>query len=265
VNAVKQEARASSFERVAEAYDEFRPGYPERLYDRIIAFGGLTSAAKVLEVGVGTAKATLPLARRGFSIRGLEPGTTLSAIARANLASFPNVDIRTTTFEEWPVERAAFGLAFSAQAFHWLDERRRLPKFAEALHDGGVLAIFGHVPGVPDDALSTELDRVYRRQAPSISQRRVAENWYASATGRVMVDLRASADFVDVEFTAFDWQRTIDASSYCSLLSTYSDHATLDPPCREALLRAIAEVIGKHGGAVSLDYRTGLFLARKSR
>jgi len=248
---------------VAEAYDAFRPGYPEELYDRIIAFGGLTTAARALEVGVGTAKATVPLARRGYSICGLEPGTTLSAIARSNLASFPSVAITTTTFEDWPAERAAFGLAFCAQAFHWLDERTRLPKFAEALHDGGVLAVFGHVPGVPDDAMRTELDRVYQRLAPSIGQRRVAESWYASATGPVMVDLRASPDFVDIEFTAFDWQRTIDARSYCALLSTYSDHATLDPPCREALLGAVAEVIGEHGGAVSLDYRTGLFLARK--
>jgi SAM-dependent methyltransferase len=249
---------------VAQAYDQFRPGYPEALYDRIIAFGGLTTAARVLEVGVGTAKATLPLARRGFSICGLEPGATLSAIARTNLASFPNIAITTTTFEDWPAERAAFGLAFCAQAFHWLDERTRLRKFAEALQDGGVLAVFGHVPGVPDGALRTELDRIYHHLAPSIGQRRVAQSWYASATGPVMVDLRASPDFVDVEFTAFDWQRTIDARSYCSLLSTYSDHATLDPPRREALLRAVAELIGEHGGTVPLDYRTGLFLARKS-
>ena len=59
--------RDKSFEGVAAAYDEVRPGYPSAAYDRIIEFGGLTAATKVLEVGVGTGKATIPFAERGFA------------------------------------------------------------------------------------------------------------------------------------------------------------------------------------------------------
>jgi SAM-dependent methyltransferase len=261
---VNPEARATSFDQVARAYDEFRPGYPEELYDRITAFGSLTPAMRVLEVAVGTGKATLPLARRGFAICGLEPGTALSEIAHAHLASFPRVEIQTTTFERWPAERAAFGLALCAQAFHWLDEHLRVAKFAEALYEDGVLAVFGHTPTLADDALRTELDRVYARIAPSISTRRIAESWYASASSPVMAELQASPEFADVEFAAFDWQRTLDAASYCALVSTYSDHATLDGPRRAALLQGIADVIDARGGALRLDYRTGLFLARKT-
>jgi SAM-dependent methyltransferase len=257
------EARARSFEHIAATYDEFRPGYPEALYERIVAYGGLSSAARALEVGVGTGKATLPFARRGFRIRGLEPGAPLAAIARANLAGFPGVDITTTSFEDWAVEPAAFELAFTAQAFHWLDERRRLPKFAEALQKHGVLAVFGNVPTLPEGALRSELDEVYRRQAPALSQTRQAHRLYASADDPFMAEMRASPDFADVEFDLFHWQRELDAASYCTLVSTYSDHATMDPARRAALLSAIGDTIGRHGGALTLHYQTGLLLARR--
>src|SRR6186713_1723573 len=130
-----------SFDRVAKQYDAARPGYPDAVYGRILGFGSLEPATKVLEVGVGTGKATLPLARRGFEIQGLEPGANLSAIARTNLAPFPRVTIATTTFEAWTIEREVFGLAFSAQAFHWLEPKLRVDQFAKALHVGGVLAV----------------------------------------------------------------------------------------------------------------------------
>lgn len=58
----------SPFDQVADAYDRARPGYPDELYDRIVAFGGLDASARVLEVGVGTGKATTWFADRGFEM-----------------------------------------------------------------------------------------------------------------------------------------------------------------------------------------------------
>ena len=56
----------------------------------------------------------------------------------------------------------------------------------------------------------------------------------------------------------------LDASSYCQLVSTYSDHSTLPPAQLAALLARVAEVVNAHGG-VTLSYTTGLFLARRSK
>jgi len=255
--------RDKSFDRVARQYDAARPGYPDAVYDRILVFGALQPETKVLEVGLGTGKATLPLAQRGFEIHGIEPGTDLSAIARTNLAPFPRVTIATTTFEAWSSERGSFGLAFSAQAFHWLDPQLRLDRFAQALHADGVLAVFGNVPRIPTGLLRDELAAVYQAFAPSLSSARDAGKWYGGADSPVMAELTASRYFRDVEFHAFDWQRTLDAPSYCRLLSTYSDHSTLPPAKLAALLVKVAEVVHAHGG-LTLAYTTGLFLARRA-
>jgi SAM-dependent methyltransferase len=255
-------ARDKSFDRVAWEYDAARPGYPDAVYDRILGFGSIVPKTKMLEVGVGTGKATLPFAQRGFEIHGIEPGANLSAIARTRLAPFPRVTIATTTFEVWTIERGGFGLAFSAQAFHWLDPRR-LERFAEALHPGGVLAVFGNVGHVPAGPLRDELDAAYQALAPSLSSARDARNWYGTADSPVMAELITSRHFLDVEFNTFEWQRTLDAPSYCQLLSSYSDHSTLPPAQLAALLTRVADVVHSHGG-LTLSYTTGLFLARRS-
>jgi SAM-dependent methyltransferase len=255
--------RARSFERVASEYDRVRPSYPEALYDRIFAFGNLTAAAQVLEVGVGTGKATLPLAARGLRIVGIEPGVNLTAQARASLADFPNVTLITSTFENWDAPPGAFDLAFAAQAYHWLDPAERLSKFATTLKNGGVLAVFGHVPSVAPGALKEAFADIYARLAPELAQRDHARSWYFSADGPVMADLASSRDFSDGDFTELDWERSLDARDYETLLRTYSDHAALPADRFAALSTALAAAIHGHGGAVTLSYRTGLFLARR--
>ena len=255
--------RSRSFERVATEYERVRPGYPEALYDRLFAFGNLTAGSKVLEVGVGTGKATLPLAARGLSVVGVEPGVNLAAQARSRLADFPNVTLITSTFEDWAVEPRTFDLAFAAQAYHWLDPAERLSKFAAALKNGGVLAVFGHVPSVAPGPLRVAFDEIYARLAPELEKRTEALSWYFSSESPVMAELSASPDFTEIGFTAFDWQRSLDTRDYETLLGTYSDHAALPADRRSALFTALTAAIDQHGGSITLSYRTGLFVARR--
>lgn len=49
--------RARVFGEVAGEYDRIRPGYPDQLFDDVIAYAALGSR-QALEVGAGTGKAT---------------------------------------------------------------------------------------------------------------------------------------------------------------------------------------------------------------
>src|SRR2546426_752728 len=99
-----------TFDEVAVLYHEARPGYPEALFEDVVALSAIRPGGRVLEMGPGTGQATVPLARRGYSILGIELGETLAAAARRNLADFPRVAILTAGFEDWSVEEAAFDL-----------------------------------------------------------------------------------------------------------------------------------------------------------
>jgi len=85
--------QAQSFDAIAELYDEIRPEYPDELIADIAGATGIPHDARILEVGCGTGKASLPFAERGYGLTCLEPGEALGRIASTNLAPFPNQTI----------------------------------------------------------------------------------------------------------------------------------------------------------------------------
>jgi SAM-dependent methyltransferase len=128
--------------------------------------------APVLEVGCGTGRATVPLARRGRSVLALEPNPAMTAVAARNLAPYPAVRIEGTSFEDWPVGGAPFGLLVAAPAWHWVSPAARVRKAADALTPGGVVALCWNRPQCsPDDPVRAALDTTYERLAPDLHAR----------------------------------------------------------------------------------------------
>ena len=121
----------STFDAVATLYDEARPGYPELFFDDLASLSGTGPGAKVLEIGCGTAQATVPLARRGYHVLCVELGENLATIARGKLADYPQEAwVLASSFEQWPLEEGAFELVVSATTFHWVDPAVRYRKSA---------------------------------------------------------------------------------------------------------------------------------------
>jgi SAM-dependent methyltransferase len=253
---------SESFDALAAPYDRARPGYPSALVERVLEFAALGAQARLLEIGCGTGKATLPFAERGYRILALEPGANLGEIARRSLAAFPEVSIATTSFEDWSLEARAFDLVFAAQSIHWVAPDVRLSKSAQALRCGGVLAIFGNAPDVSSAGAYDAVQTAYRTYAPSLVSRDAARHFYRSASSPMLAELEASSDFADLHHESFRWQRPLSSASYCELLATYSDHAVLPPEQRSVLLEAVTRAIDDHGGTITVEYHTGLFLAR---
>jgi SAM-dependent methyltransferase len=133
--------RARTFDEVADLYDRARPQCRDQLFDDLFALAGMEPSGKdVLEIGCGTGQATLPLARRGCNVAGVEMGKNLAHIARAKAAQYPNVRIVTARFEDWDPRGASFDMVFAATAWHWLDPGLRYRKAAQLLRPAGVLA-----------------------------------------------------------------------------------------------------------------------------
>lgn len=86
--------RRLAFGEVAEQYDRTRPSYPDALVDDVLALAPTDhGAARALEVGAGTGKATVMFAARGASVVALEPSPEMAAIAERNTARYTNVVI----------------------------------------------------------------------------------------------------------------------------------------------------------------------------
>ena len=247
-----------------ELYEKARAGYPERLVDEVLAFAGVeASQIRALEVGAGTGKATMSFARRGVDIVALEPSAAMAAVARGNCEGFANVRIEVASFENWPLEPAAFHLVFAAQSWHWVDRELRGAKAADALVQGGTLALFWHRTDWHGEPVRDDLDELYRRMVPELHARAPGFPGL-SPTGsddEHSAEIATSPPFTDLVTRTYGWSATLTADAFVELLLTQSDHRLLPGETRAELLGAVRHLITDHGGRIKVPHATFLILA----
>lgn len=244
-----------TFNKVADLYDQARAGYPQALFDDLMAAANLSAGDAILEVGCGTGKATEEFARRGLSVVALDPGPDMIAVAQRRLASLGGVRFVQTTLEAWPVQAGAFRLVAAAQSWHWVDPDIRFKKAFEALAPGGALAVFGSAPESIPQPLRMALEKV----APELTGPPPEHAYLPS--GPFARDFTRSGLFGRVAHKSYSWSRSFSSRSYVEYLATVSRYQLMDPKRRENLLTAVGNEIEAHGGDFDVPVETHLYIA----
>jgi SAM-dependent methyltransferase len=254
----------ATFDEVPELYDRARPTYPPELFRDLEELGGLGPGSRVLEIGCGTGKATMPLAERGYRITCVELGARLAAVARRNLERFPDVEIVNADFEQWqPADDGGFDAIVAFSAFHWLDHATAYARCAELLEPSGVLALSGarHVLPADGDPLFLEIQEDYCRFASDWDDGRPppppeeASGWAD--------EILASGVFNRVEARRYQWDVIYGPQEYIDVIDTYSGHRAMPAETRERLYDAIRRRIEKQG-SVRKTYLAILHVAHRS-
>jgi SAM-dependent methyltransferase len=243
------------FNEVAEEYDRHRSAYPDALIDRACEVGGLGPGATVLEIGCGTGQLTRSLLARGLRVTAIEPGERLIARAREQLGNAGEVEFVNRRLEDASLPRAHYSAMFSASAFHWVDPDVSWRKTAEALVDGGTLALVSYFglqePRSAGDqqALRAAMARVAPGLAADwptyrdldgtlggVDERRgnVSELW-AWLGGYELARGYAADLFDDTQIAAVPTLLEHTADALNALLGTMSFWARLSPRQRDAL------------------------------
>jgi SAM-dependent methyltransferase len=243
--------RALSFGSDAEAYDRFRPGYPDSLVDLVLAHaeGPVTTA---LEVGAGTGKATAVFAARGLAVTAVEPDAAMRALLDRQVELHGwDVEVVDATFETLDLDAVApVDLLYAAAAFHWTDPATRWSRAAAALRPGGALAVFGTARDLADLALREAVDALTAGvlvEDPTLS-------W-------TIDELRADPAFTDVVETTLPRTASMRADDYVSHLSTVSAYRVLAAYDREDLLSRVRRLLPEE---VEVTEDVPLHLARRS-
>ncbi len=134
----------SVFDEIAEDYDRYRPTYPDVLVDRACEGVRIGPGAAVLEIGCGTGQLTRSLLARGLRVTAVEPGQQLIARARDQCNGVGDVQFVNARLENASLPRARYSAVFSASAIHWADPDVSWRKAADALVDGGSLALVSY-------------------------------------------------------------------------------------------------------------------------
>jgi ubiquinone/menaquinone biosynthesis C-methylase UbiE len=210
--------RASSFARVADAYDRGRPSYPREAIVWLLGREPLD----VLDLGAGTGKLTRTLLAAGHRVVAVEPLIEMRAILTSSL---PSARALAGTAEALPLADASVDAVTVGSAFHWFDERRARAEIARVLRPPGVLGLLGN-------AFDTSLPWVARVReilGPPAIQR--PGHWPA------VEDLRE--DYDDVEDHEFPHAQLIDRASLRDLASSRSSLALMRTDQRERALAAL--------------------------
>lgn len=249
------------FDRTAKLYDEVRPGHPEQLIEDVISLSGIAPGGRILEVGCGPGKATIPFAERGYAMVCVELGQELAALAAKNCRPYPAVRIQNVSFEDWPLEREAFDLVISAQAFHWIPPEIGYPKVAAALKRTGSMALFWNLYPGSDTDFFRALQKVYEREVPELAHppAKFHPEELIASTSREICD---SGLFGEVVVKRYPWSERYTTEQYLKLLNTYSNHLNLPDERRRGLFQGVGELIDQFGGVLERPYLAVLLWAR---
>lgn len=255
--------RARTFEEIADLYDQGRREPPGWLFDTLFAESQIKErTAHVLEIGCGTGKSTLPVARRGARVLALEMGASLARIAQQRLAGFPGVEVRCTRFEDWKPS-PQFDLVIAVTAWHWFDPAVRFERAAAALKPRGVLAF-------------TETEHVFPPGFDPFFEQ-IQDSYEATGVGRLpwppppieaipdsQADIEQSGLFDDVRVIRRVWTEEFTADEHVALMRTASDHRLMEPARRERLFSEMKRLIEARPGARIVKHNlTLLHLARR--
>lgn len=153
---------ADHFSAVASRYAQFRPGYPDDLFERLAA--SAPGRALAWEAGCGSGQATVSLARHFDQVIATEP----SASQLAHAPPLANVEYRCEPAESSSLEGQSVDLAVVAQAMHWFDLSRYFAELERVLKPGGLFASWCYQDFIPDPRI---------REPVLAFRSRIAEYW----------------------------------------------------------------------------------------
>jgi SAM-dependent methyltransferase len=253
--------RRTTFEEMADIYNEVRTGYPPELVEDVLSLSGIPARGRILEIGCGPGNATVDFARRGYRVLAIELGQRLAAFAVENCRAYPHVAIVNTAFEDWPVEEQAFDLAIAADSFHWIPPETGYPKVARALKPSGSAAFFWQAPVEHKTDWMQAIAEEYacRGLQADNPETRFTVGWMIEVVTQAFQE---SGCFAELTVRKYESIKPVTGENYIKSLRTYSGHREMKADIREDLYAGIHVVIEGFGGKVDQPRLVVLFHAR---
>lgn len=255
--------RKDWYSDVADLYEKARPSYPQELINRTLEIAQLPQNALIFELGCGPGKATTAFAEKGFSMICLEPSQEASEIAKHNCASYTNVEIINTSFEEYLVEADSFQAVLAANAWHWMPAEIKYQKAAEILKtDGKLILLWNLTPQLPYESYQAINQEIYQIHAPDLAkyEDRETQEEILEAFGQNVLDSGLFNNLVS-EQVVCDVTYSIDR--YLMLLNTGSNFRVLEPQQKEAVFNGLREVLSRNGASIQVSYLAAVQVAQK--
>lgn len=146
-----------NFDRVANVYDATR-GFPEEVGERIAEGVAsaihATSETRFLEIGVGTGRIAIPMARRGYPYTGVDISAEMMARV-GEKANLPNLSLLQSDVTALPFRDFSFDAVLGVHVLHLVPEWRLALAEARRVTVPGGYILFGQNYEAEDDPENT--------------------------------------------------------------------------------------------------------------
>ncbi|MFL0248275.1 class I SAM-dependent methyltransferase [Candidatus Clostridium stratigraminis] len=251
----------TTFNSVYAEYDKWRPSYVKVLYDDIFNVKAINPSSNVLEVGIGTGQATLPILETGCSLTAIELGYNLAEFSKYKFKNYEKFNVENLAFQDFECSTNSFDLIFSASAFHWIPEDIGYTKVFDMLKSGGVFARFANHPykDKKRNNIHIAFEKIYAKYMPGS----LGGDEYSKENAKNLAGIANKYGFIDISYKLYHRTRTFTADEYTFLLGTYSDHIIIEETTRIKFFDEIREAINANGGIITIYDTIDLQLARK--
>jgi SAM-dependent methyltransferase len=202
------------FAGTASYYRRYRSHYPPETFAYLRDRFSLGPGVRILDLGCGTGRLTIPLAQLGCDVTGMDPDPAMLAEARLEASSLiPQTSslhwVQGSSFNLAPA-LGAFHLVTMGQSFHWMDRDATVAALEPLIDRGGGIALVAPFDrsGPPTDELGHAEDAIREVVAQFLGPRRRA----GSGTYDHPIDhherVLGRSAFSHVETWRHPWNRT---------------------------------------------------------
>ncbi len=251
-----------TFGKVSKLYDNVRPEYPNEVIEKIIKIAQLKPESKILEVGCGSGKATLPFAKEGYEINALDISNELISIAKEKTSDFPRTKYIISAFEQAHLPENYFDLVISATAFHWVDPKIGFKKAGKVLKSGGTLALFWNFHNHEELDFIPGIKEFYKKYYPSNyspKKDRQKDEQYIKNTEKTKMFTKVKKIIFRRHLLKYSKEK------YINLMKTWAWPKSLPKKMREKMFEKIKEILRKEKEPLKIPYTTILIVARKKK
>lgn len=252
-----------TYTAVAELYHTYRPRYPESLVDVGIQSCKLLTQkppmeCRILEIGCGPGTLTAALAKRGYQIIAIEPGTGMIEKARQVCRDYSDtVTFHQKTFKEFSPDAPGdlnkgetYDAIVAASSLHWAlggddDNEALIEKLHSLLNpNGGALLLFWNFPPEPQDndldivADALNLSKPFHFSTASLCQHK------ERLREKVLAPVENSGFFTTfVDHSCSNIEEDVTITDYINFLKTLGNYIAMEDEERQVFFATVAKTL----------------------
>lgn len=238
------------YTELAAFYDK-RADYSAKALDAMLADTGIGRDSRVADIGAGTAKLALPLARRGLVVDAIEPNDEMRRFGIRNTQG-ERVTWHDGTGENTGLPAKTFKLATFGSSFNVVKPETALKEVSRILEPRGWMACMWNHRDL-DEPMQAAVESLIRDEIPDYQygDRRRDPTSTIAASG-----LFGPAKFIEDRFVA-----RVPSADY---LAAYRSHATLQRQAGarfDTIIARMADLL-KNTSVLEVPYFTRIWLVR---